>query len=72
MLTKQLSEALLIPILDEWNAPLWQAGQQENLIVGLGTNGDCQVGYLVQLTEAVWRDVIARLLTERRIHISGN
>lgn len=72
MLTKRLSEALPIPILDKWNASLWEAGQQENLIVGLETGGDCQEGYLVQLTETKWKEVIIRLMKERRIRISGD
>lgn len=72
MLTSRLSETLPIPILDEWHTSLWVAGQGENLIVGLESGGDCQEGYLVQLAETLWKEVIARLLKERKIRISGS
>ena len=71
MLTSRLSETLPIPILDEWHEALWEAGQQENLIVGLETGGDCQQGCLVQLTETVWKEVITSLLKKRKIRISS-
>ena len=70
MLTSRLSETLPIPILDEWHASLWESGQMESLIVGLETGGDCQEGYLIQLSETVWKEVITRLLKERKIRIS--
>jgi hypothetical protein len=72
MLTSRLSETLPIPILDEWHESLWKSGQKEDLIVGLETGGDCQEGYLVQLNETVWKEVITRLLNERKIYISVN
>ena len=72
MLTSRLSETIPIPILDEWNESLWEAGQKENLIVGLETGGDCQEGYQVQLTETVWKEVITKLLKERKIRISSD
>jgi hypothetical protein len=72
MLTSRLSETLPIPILDEWHDFLWEAGQREILIVGLKTCGDCLDGYLVQLTEKVWKEVITRLFKERKIRISSN
>ena len=72
MLTSRLSETLPIPILDKWHESLWEAGQVENLIVGLLTAGDCQEGYLVQLAETVWKEVITRLLKGRKIQISGD
>jgi len=72
MLISRLSETLPIPVLDEWNESLWEVAQMENLIVGLETGGDCQEGYLVQLTETVWKEVITRLLKERRIRIFGD
>ena len=72
MLASRLSETLPIPVLDEWNESLWEVAQMENLIVGLETGGDCQEGYLVQLTETVWKEVITRLLKERRIRIFGD
>jgi hypothetical protein len=71
MLASRLSETLPIPILDDWDESLWEAGQRENLIVGLETGGDCQQGYQVHLTEVVWKEVITRLLKEQRIRISG-
>lgn len=69
MLTSRLSEALPFPILDGWYSPLWEAGQRDNLVVGLTTSGDCQAGYLIQLEENRWKEVMVRLLKERRIHI---
>ncbi|OGO62761.1 MAG: hypothetical protein A2Z45_10930 [Chloroflexi bacterium RBG_19FT_COMBO_55_16] len=72
MLISRLSETLPIPVLDEWNESLWEVAQMENLIVGLETGGDCQEEYLVQLTETVWKEVITRLLKERRIRIFGD
>ncbi|HWQ83521.1 MAG TPA: hypothetical protein VN363_03080 [Anaerolineales bacterium] len=61
VLTPRLSETLPIPILDGWHESLWEAGQTEDLIVGLLAGGDCQQGYQVQLTETVWKEVITRL-----------
>jgi len=72
MLTARLSETLPLPILDVWHESLWEVAQKENLILGLLTGGDCQAGYLVKLTETVWKEVISRLLKERRIRISGD
>jgi hypothetical protein len=52
-LTSRLSESLPIPILSEWDESIWEARKRENMIIGLKTHGDCQMGYLVQLTKAV-------------------
>jgi hypothetical protein len=71
MLASRLSETLPIPIRDEWNGSLWEVVQRESLIVGLVTGGDCQQGYLVQLTVPKWKEVIVRLLTEQKIRISA-
>jgi hypothetical protein len=71
-LTPRLSETLPIPVLDEWHESLWEAGQLENLIVGLETSGDCLEGYEVQLTEKLWKEAITNLLTERKIRISSD
>jgi len=72
MLTMRLSETLPIPVLDGWDEALWEAGQTENLIVGLETGGDCQEGYLVQLPETLWKEVITRLLKDSKIRISSD
>lgn len=69
MLTSRLSEGLLIPILDEWHDFLWEAGPRENLIVELETGGDCNEGYMVQLIEAKWKEVVIGLLKEQKIRI---
>jgi hypothetical protein len=69
-LASRLSETLPIPILDEWHESLWEAGRSENLIVGLETGGDCQQGYLVHLTETVWKEVITKLVKEGNIRFS--
>jgi hypothetical protein len=71
MLTSRLVETLPIPILDDWDESLWESGQIENLIIGLETGGDCQQGYLVQLTVPKWKEVVVRLLTEQKIRISA-
>jgi hypothetical protein len=70
-ITSRLSETLPIPILDAWNEFLWEAGWIESLIVELETGGDCQEGYLVQLTEIAWKEVITRLLKDRKIRVSS-
>ena len=44
----------------------------ENLILGLITGGDCQVGYIVQLGEIGWKEVVVRLLKERKISLSDD
>lgn len=72
LLTSRLSETLSIPILSEWEEQLWEAGQIENLILRLVTGGDCQVGYIVQLDETGWKEVVIRLLKERKIRLSGD
>jgi hypothetical protein len=72
LLTSRLSETLSIPILNEWEEHLWEVGQIENLILGLVTGGDCQVGYIVQLDETGWKEVVVRLLKERKIRLSGD
>ena len=71
MLTKRLSEALPIPILDEWNASLWEAARNMELVVNLKTCGDCQEGHIIQLNENAWKEVVIRLLKERKISISS-
>jgi len=71
-ITFRLSETLPFPILDEWNEPIREFGQMERLIVEQETGGDCQEGYQVRLTETVWKEVITRLLKERKIRISGD
>ena len=70
LLTSRLSETLSIPILNEWEEQLWEVGQIENLIISLVTGGDCQVGYIVQLDEIGWKEVVIRLLKERKIRLS--
>ena len=50
-LTARLLETLLIPILDEWNEPLWEVERRETLVVDLQTGGDCREGYAIRLSE---------------------
>jgi hypothetical protein len=71
MLTKRLSEALPIPILDEWNASLWEVARNMELVVDLQTRGDCQEGHIIQLSENAWKEVVIRLLKGRKISISS-
>jgi hypothetical protein len=68
-LTSRLSETLSIPILDDWHESIWEAGQMENLIIGLETGGDCQKGYIIQLGEIEWKEVVIKLLKGQRIQI---
>jgi hypothetical protein len=72
MLTARLSEALPIPVLDDWDRLLWESARSDDLVVVLQTCGDCQDGYLVQLTETKWKEVVIRLLKGRKIQISGD
>jgi len=72
MLTSRLSETLPFPILDEWYESLWEAAQTKKLIIELETQGECQEGYLLQLTETSWKEVVIRLLQQSRILIPGN
>lgn len=71
MLTVRLSEALPIPILDEWHESLWEFARTANLIAELLTGGDCQAGFVIQLDENGWKEVVVRLLKERKISISS-
>jgi len=71
MLTKRLSEALPIPILDEWNAPLWEAARNKGLVVDLQIRGDCQEGYVVQSGENAWKEVVIELMKGQKVHISS-
>jgi hypothetical protein len=72
LLTSRLSETLSIPILNQWEEHLWEVGQIENLILGLVTGGDCEVGYIFQLDEIGWKEVVIRLLKERKICLSSD
>lgn len=71
MLTARLLEALPIPVLDEWNRQLWKAARSQNLVADLQTCGDCQEGYIVQLSEMIWKEVVIGSMNERKIVISG-
>jgi hypothetical protein len=70
MLTARLSETLPIPVLDDWNRQLWEAARSKDLVVDLQTCGDCQEGYVVQLSEMTWKEVVIGLMNERKIVIS--
>jgi hypothetical protein len=69
MLTVRLTEALPFPILGEWHDSLWEFAQMKNLIAELPTGGDCQVGFVIQLDENGWKEVVVGLLKERKIHL---
>ena len=70
MLPVRLSESLPIPILGDWHESLWKMTKTEKLIVDMLTGGDCQVGFVIQLNENSWKEVVVRLLEERKIRIS--
>ncbi len=69
MLTARLSEILPIPVLDDWECLLWEVARRKDLVVDMHTNGDCQDGYVVKLSETAWSDVVIGLLKERKIRI---
>jgi hypothetical protein len=70
MLPSRISEALPIPILQEWAEALWEAGIKQELIAELTIGGDSPAGFWVQMTETVWAELISRLLKEEKIGIS--
>jgi hypothetical protein len=51
LLTSNLSEAISIPILDEWADALWETGMKKELINTLVCSGDCLLGYWLHLSE---------------------
>ena len=65
-------ETFSIPILIEWEEHLWEVEQMEELILRLVFGGDCQVGYIVQLDEIGWKEIVVGLLKEHKISISKN
>jgi hypothetical protein len=71
MLTARLSEALPFPVLDDWNRQIWETAQRKGLVVDLQTCGDCQEGYVVQLGENAWKEVVIGLMKGQKIHISS-
>ena len=70
MLPSRLSEALPVPIMQEWAEALWEAGIEQELIGELTTGGDSLAGFAVQLTETVWVELLSRLLKEGKIRVS--
>jgi hypothetical protein len=72
MLPSRLSEALSIPVLQEWAKALWEAGIEQDLITELTTGGDILAGFAVQLTESVWVELVSRLLKESKFQIPLN
>jgi hypothetical protein len=69
MLTSRLSEALPIPIMDSWAEALWNAGVKKELIGGLATAGDCQMGCCVSISEIGWSEILTCLFREHAINI---
>ena len=69
MLPSRLSEALPIPVLQEWAETLWKAGTKQDLIAELSTGGDNPLGFSVQIIESVWADILTKLLMEGKIMI---
>jgi hypothetical protein len=72
ILTSRLSEALPLPILQEWAELLWEAGIEHELIALLTTRGDNSAGYWVQLTETAWAELLSWMLKEGRIRMQKN
>jgi hypothetical protein len=67
MLTARLSEALPIPVLDDWNRQLWEVARNRELVVQMETCGDCQEGYVVHLGENAWKEVVIGLIRSNKI-----
>jgi hypothetical protein len=67
MLAVRLAETLPIPILDEWNTSLWEVARKKELVVRMETCGDCQEGYIVQLSENAWKEVVIGLIRANKI-----
>ncbi|MDI6696231.1 MAG: hypothetical protein QME21_14390 [Anaerolineales bacterium] len=70
MLPSRLSEAVPVPVLQEWAEALWEAGTRKELIAELTIGGESLAGFSVQLIETVWAELISRLLTEGNVGIS--
>ena len=70
MLLPRLSEALPLPVLQEWAETLWEAGFEKGLITELTTGGDSLVCFTVQLAQSVWAELISKFLKEEKINIS--
>ena len=68
-LTARLSEALPIPILDEWAEALWEAGVKKQLISDLVISGDCLAGYGVNAPETGWAEILTRLVKDGNVKI---
>ena len=67
MLPSRLSEALPLPVLQEWAKMLWEAGIEQELIAELTTGGDGSAGFFVHLTEKIWAELFSSLLKEGKI-----
>jgi hypothetical protein len=67
MLTSRLTETLTIPVLDDWNRQLWEAARSNELVVRMETCGDCQEGFVVQLGENAWKEVVIGLIRTNKI-----
>jgi hypothetical protein len=65
-----LSEALPIPVWQEWAKALWEAGIEQELISGLTTGGDNPAGFKVQLIDSVRAELLSKLLKEGKIGIA--
>jgi hypothetical protein len=70
MLLSRLSEALPIPVLQEWAKTLWEAGTNQDLITELTAGGESPVGFCIQLADTNWVELISRLYKEGNIRIS--
>jgi hypothetical protein len=70
ILPLRLSEALPIPVLQEWAEPLWEGGFEKGLIIELTAGGDSLVCFSVQLDQSVWAELISRFIKEEKINMS--
>ena len=70
LFVERFKEALEIPILDEWAAPLWNQASDQNFVQNLTTGGDCILGARIDL-QANWQELLTDLLKQELISLTG-
>jgi hypothetical protein len=71
MLPSLLSEALSMPIHNEWADALWNQGMEKELISTLERCGDCLFCCCVHLFETKWAEIVVALLKEGVLKIAS-
>jgi hypothetical protein len=70
VLTSRLSEALSIPIIDEWADTLWDTGVNKELIGRMVKSGDCLESFWLNTIEITWMKEVRQLLEDGKLPIS--